>query len=122
MTDKNHIIIMVWPDGSWVSEEEIDGDMDWYLCTANKEDNYKEYEVPTDLNPDDVDELIELKALPGMIPDKMVGLEDQGKIQLPEDSIIVLEFPITDIPFVTSISGKMIINIKSASIELLKGK
>ena len=121
MTDKNHIIIMVWPDGSWASEEDVD-DMNWYLCTTDKADNYKEYEVPTDLDPEDIDELIELRALPGIIPDKIAGIEDQGKVQLPDDAIIVIDFPPEEIPFITSVTGKMIINTKTATLEILKGK
>ncbi|MCP4374055.1 MAG: hypothetical protein GY797_39010, partial [Deltaproteobacteria bacterium] len=61
------IKIYIWPDGSWESEEEID-DMDWFLSSSGKSDDYAEYNIPLGLEAEDIDELILLNALPGMIP------------------------------------------------------
>ena len=102
------IQIVVWPDGSWASEEEID-DIDWYLNSTGKSDDYTEYEVPIDLDDEDINELIELHALPGMLEPKNTQ-NIEGKIDLPEDSILVLEFPIEETPYITYLGGKMIIN------------
>lgn len=113
--------IYLWPDGSWVSEKEIDGDMDWYLCSTDKEENYAEYDIPIGLDDDDINELIELSSLPGMIKPKNYGDLD-GKVDLPNDSILVLEFPISEVPYITYLDGKMIINCTEMSIEVLKGK
>lgn len=114
--------IYVWPDGSWESEEDID-DMDWYLASAGKSDDYVEYNVPLELEMEDIEELIELNALPGMLPDAPPRLEDQGVVDLPHDSIIVLRFPENDEgPFITHLDGKMIISHPTLSLEVLKGK
>lgn len=121
MADENTEKIYLWPDNTWVRDSEVD-DLDWYIVSGGKSDDFAQYNVPSDLDDEDIDELIGLRALPGMIPTKIIGLEDQGKVQLPDDSIIVLEFPMTDVPFVTHINGKMIINVHESSIEILKGK
>jgi hypothetical protein len=114
------IKIFVWPDNSWTSEEEID-DMDWYLCSTGKSDDYAEYDIPIGLDEEDIDELIQLKALPGMIKPKNL-IELDGKVDLPTDSILVLEFPVSEVPYITHLDGKMIINCTEMSIEVLKGK
>lgn len=69
---ENTIVIYVWPDNTWVTEEDIDGDLDWYIFSGGKSDDFKEYKVSLDLSPDDIQELIDLQALPGMSPDKFV--------------------------------------------------
>lgn len=113
--------IYVWPDGSWESEEEID-DMDWYLTSSGKSDDYAEYKVPLELEAEDIDELIELNALPGMLPDTVQNkIEDQGVIPLPHDSILILTFTSEEDPYLTHLEGKIIINCTNMSIEVLKG-
>ena len=113
--------IYLWSDGLWEWDHEID-DLDLYISTNGKSDDFATYELPAELSDEDIDELIELSSLPGMIPDKVPGIENKGKVQLPDDAIIVLEFPMDDVPFITSINGKMIINTKTATLEILKGK
>ena len=113
--------IYLWPDGLWEWDHEID-DLDLYISTNGKSDDFAMYEVPAELSDEDITELIELSSLPGMIPDKIAGIEDQGKVQLPDDAIIVIDFPPEEIPFITSVTGKMIINTKTATLEILKGK
>ncbi len=113
------LTIYVWSDNSWESEEEID-DIDWYLSSSGKSDDYATYEVPLELEAEDIDELIELEALPGMIPEKTEFPE--GIIELPKDAILIINHPkdISD-SSVTILDGKMIINSAGLSIEVLKG-
>ena len=113
--------IYLWPDNSWEWDHEID-DLDWYIASGGKGEDFATYEVPTELDAEDIDELIELKALPGMSTPKAERIENQGLITLPTDSIIVLQFPMSETPFITHLDGKMIINCDNMSIEILKGK
>jgi len=113
--------IYVWQDGLWEWDHEID-DLDLYISTNGKSDDFAMYEVPAELSDEDITELIELSSLPGMIAPKAERIENQGLITLPTDSIIVLQFPMSETPFITHLDGKMIINCDNMSIEILKGK
>lgn len=116
--DNETFQIFVWADDSWVSEEDID-DMDWYLSSAGKSDDYATYDIPLGLEAEDIDELIELKALPGMLKNPL-KLEDEGIMDLPKNSVLILRYK-GETPYVHSVTGKMIINTTQMSIEILKG-
>jgi len=60
------IKIYVWPDGSWINEDDAE-DLDWYISSNGKSDDYSEHDVDINLEADDIEELIELQALPGML-------------------------------------------------------
>lgn len=117
------IKIYVWPDGSWISEEDID-DMEWYLFTTGKSDDYKEYQVPIELEAEDIEELISLNALPGMLPDPTtIKIEDMGKIEIPEDALLIVHHS-KDIDYnaVTILKDRMIVNAPGIFIEVITSK
>lgn len=111
--------LLVWPDYTWELAENID-DIDWYLCTTGKSDDYSMYDIPLELDEEDIEELVQLKSLPGML--KKENVFPSSKSTLPKDSILILEFPVEQTPFITKLDGKMIINCDTASLEILKGK
>jgi len=114
------LTIYVWPDDSWESEEEID-DMDWFLSSSGKSDDYASYEVPLDLEAEDIDELIMLKALPGMIPPKdEIETSLEKGLDLPADSILVITVPDGDSSaYITKLEGKIIINADNMGLQVL---
>lgn len=118
MDDK--IKIYVWPDNSWESEEEID-DLDWYISSNGKSDDYAEHMVPIELDAEDISELIELNALEGMLPDKF-KIEEKGKIKIPKDAILIITHA-KDIPYnaVTILEDRLIISAPDLTIEIIQG-
>lgn len=110
------IKIYVWPDGSWISEED---DLDWYISSSGKGDDFTEYEVPLELDSDDIDELIALQALPGMLPDTK---PKEGKIKVPEGATVIISHS-KDIDYnaVTMLEDRLIINAPNILIEIIKG-
>lgn len=121
--DNEKIKIYVWPDNSWVSEEDVE-DLDWYISSSGKSDDYAEYMVHIDLEPDDIEELIELQALEGMLPDKEKELDiyEMGEIKLDDDAVLIINHPkdIADY-HITQLDGKIIINSPGLSFSVLKG-
>ena len=120
MDDK--IKIFVWPDNSWVNEDDID-DMDWYLASTDKGDDYAKYYVSIELDADDIDELIELKALPGMLPDPKKSIEEMGKVPIPEGAILIVHHS-KDIDYsaTTILKDKIIINAPDIFVEVIQSK
>jgi len=120
MTEET-IKIYVWPDNSWISEEDVD-DIDLYIQSSGKSDDYAIYNIPTELESEDIEELISLKALPGMLSDD-IDLISKGEIILPMGSILVIKHPkdIKDTDILI-MDGQMIINSDNLSIKVLKGK
>lgn len=122
--------IYVWPDGSWESEEEID-DIDWYLSSASKSDDYKEYNIPLELEADDIEELIAINALPGMLPDPVSfegiidsnAIAEAGEIKIGEDDIIIVSHS-KDVDYnaVTLLDDRVIINAPGMVLKVVKGK
>jgi len=128
MDDK--LKIFLWPDGTWVSENDIDDwDIDWYTISTGKSDDYAIYYVPIELGAEDIEELISLNALPGMLPDKIkpedIKIEEMGKIVIPEGAIIIISHS-KDINYgaLTIIEGKLIVNAPNMIMEVItpKGK
>lgn len=115
------IKIYVWPDNSWESEEEIE-DLDWYISSMGKSDDYAIYEVPLELEADDIDELIELQALEGMLTNEP-KIEEMGKIKVPKDAILIVTHS-EDILYnaVTILENRMIISAPDLTIEIIQGK
>jgi len=113
--------ILVWPDGSWVSEDEID-DIDWFLTSAGRGDDYAEYLIPSELDNDDIDELIQLKAFPGMLPDK-INLVGKGKIEIPKGATLLVHYP-KDLEYKAffMLPGKLISNAPDMVIEVIMPK
>ncbi len=122
--------IYLWPDGSWESEDEID-DMDWYLSGSGKSDDYAIYNVPLDLESEDIEELIGLNALPGMLSDPISfeGVIDSntiasaGEIKIGEDDIIIVSHS-KDVNYnaVTILDDRVIINAPGMILKVVKGK
>ncbi len=127
MTDKDTLTIYVWPDGTWISEENVDGDFEWYLMFAGKSDDYASYDVSYDLDDSDIEELISLNALPGMLPDKpdtnTDNLEHQGKVPIPEGAILIVHHS-KDIEYqaVTMLKDRLIVNAPNIMIEVIQSK
>jgi len=123
MEDKN--LIYVWPDGHWVFEEDVDGgDLDWYIISAGKSDDYSEYHVPIELEADDIEELISLNALPGMLPDPIpTDITKMGKVAIPEGCILMVHHA-KDIEYnaVTMLEDKLIVNAPGIFIEVITPK
>lgn len=119
MSEKRQIL--VWPDYSWEFVDEIE-DLDWHLAESGKSDDYKEYNVPAELDFEDIEELIELRALEGMIPPKQDASE-LGVIKLDDSDILVIDLPKDiDSMDITTVPGKIIINSHDVSFHVLKGK
>lgn len=116
------LTIYVWPDKTWASEEDID-DLDWYIISTGKSDDYTEYEVSLDLEYEDIDELISLNALPGMLPDKPIGLEHQGKVSIPKGAILIVHHS-KDIEYnaTTMLEDKLIVNAPNIVVEVIMPK
>ena len=117
--------IFLWPDGTWISEEDVEGDdFDWYLMGAGKSDDFAEYEVSLDLEPDDIQELIDLKALPGMLPDIVPAdpqdIANMGVITIPEGAVLVVHHS-KDIEYnaVTMLEDRLIVNAPDITIEVI---
>lgn len=119
MDDK--IKIYVWTDNSWESEEEID-DLDWYISSMGKSDDYTEYMIPIELEADDITELIELNALEGMLPNEP-KIEVMGKIKIPKNALLIVTHD-KDIPYnaVTILEDRMIISAPNLTVEIIQGK
>jgi len=115
--------IYVWPDGTWVSEEDVNGDLDWYMVSSGKSDDFSEYLIPLPLDAKDIEELISLNALPGMLPDKPMGLEHQGKVSVPEGAILIVHHS-KDIEYnaVTMLEDKLIVNAPGTFVEVIMPK
>ena len=111
--------IFVWPDGHWVSEDDIP-DLDWYIASTGKSDDFSEHFIPIELEADDIEELISLNALPGMLPDKPMGLEHQGKVSVPEGAILIVHHS-KDIKYqaVTMLEDKLIVNAPDIMVEVI---
>ncbi len=114
------ILIYVWPDNTWISEEDID-DMDQYLCATKKSDDYTTYELDINLDAEDIQELIDLKALPGMLPP--LNQCPVGPIAIPKDSIIIITHS-KDIDYsaVTMLEDKLIVNAPKMTLEIIAPK
>jgi hypothetical protein len=116
--------IYVWPDGSWESEEDID-DMDWYLSSMGKSDDFSEHTVDLDLDYDDIQELIDLQALPGMLPDPVTinNIVGMGKIPVPKGAIVVVSHS-KDIEYnaVTMLEDRLIVNAPDVFVEIIQAK
>ena len=109
--------IYVWPDNSWVSEEDID-DIDWYISSGGISDDYAEYMVPIELEADDIDELIELQALEGMPPD-LPEIKKMGKIKISDNSTLIIHSINITYDEIVIKEGKVSINISNATIEVI---
>jgi len=59
------IKIYIWPDGSWETEEEID-DMDWYLSSSRKSDDYAVFDIPIKYSDEDIIDFVESEGLSGL--------------------------------------------------------
>ncbi len=118
----NTIKIYVWPDGSWVNEDDAD-DIDWYISSNGKSDDFSTHDVDAELEAEDIDELIELNALPGMLPDMPTKLEDMGKVSIPEGAVLIVHHS-KDIDYnaVTSLEDKMIVNAPNIFVEVIQKK
>ena len=119
------LTIYVWPDGSWISEEDAD-DLDWYISSASKSDDFATYEVSLELELDDIEELISLNALPGMIPEPQEGIikiEDMGKVEIPEGAVLIVHHS-KDIDYnaTTMLEDRMIVNAPDIFIEVIMSK
>lgn len=117
------IKIYVWPDGSWVSEDDID-DLDWYIVSTEKSDDYAIYNVPIELEAEDIEELINMQALPGMLPDPgELNIEDMGKVAIPEGAILFVHHS-KDIEYnaVTMLEDKLIVNAPGIFVEVIMPK
>lgn len=123
--DKETVTIYVWPDGSWISSEDPEADdMDWYTMTTGKSDDYASYEVSLDLEPEDIEELISMNALPGMLPDLITAnIEEMGKVKIPEGCILIVSHS-NDIDYnaVTMLEDKLIVNAPDLFIEVITPK
>ena len=130
-TPEDKLKIFVWADGSWESEEEID-DMDWYISSNGKSDDFTEYLIPIELDPEEIDELIELEALPGMLPDmpqeiqetqEIQGIIGGGKLAIPEGSVLIVHHS-KDIDYnaVTMLEDKLIVNAPDVFVEIIQSK
>jgi hypothetical protein len=117
------IKIYVWPDNHWASEDDID-DMDWYLSSNGRSDDYAIYYVPIELEYEDIEELIELQALPGMIPDeKEFDIIEEGKVKIPDNCIVIIHHS-KDIDYdaAFTLKDRVIINAPNMIMEVIKGK
>lgn len=124
MSDEETLTIYVWPDGTWISSEDPEADdMDWYTMSAGKSDDYASYEVSYELEADDIEELISLNALPGMLPDKPEGIENMGRVAIPKDCILIVSHS-KDIDYnaVTMLEDKLIVNAPGIFIEVITPK
>lgn len=112
--------IYVWPDKTWEFKNEIE-DLDWYIMSNGKSDDFLSTEAPAELEVEEIEELIDLDALPGMLPDKPKGLENQGKIGIAKGAIIMVHHS-EDIDYnaVTILKDKLIVNAPNLSIEVIK--
>lgn len=113
------IKIYVWPDGVWYSEEDI-VDIEW----LGKSDDYSEHLVPIELEADDIEELISLNALPGMLIDAQVTpIENMGKVEIPEGAVVIIHHS-KDIEYkaTTMLEDKLIINAPNIFIEVIMPK
>jgi len=117
MTDET-MKIYVWPNGHWESEDDVK-DIDLFCELNGKSDDYFEHYLSTELDAEDINELIELKALPGMLKDT-VKTKLEGIIDLPKDSVLIINCPSED-GYVTQLKNKIVINCSKMSIEVLKG-
>lgn len=116
------IKIYVWPDGHWVSEEDVD-DLDWYISSSGKSDDFSEHEISLELDADDIEELISMNALPGMLPDKPQKIEHMGKVSIPEGAILIVHHS-KDIEYsaVTMLEDKLIVNAPGVFVEVIQPK
>lgn len=112
--------VWVWADNSFVVEDDLeDGDLDLYIMFTGKSDDCAQYDVPLGLDAEDIEELIILEALPGMLKPTQTL---EGEINLPKDSVLIIKCPTGD-AFVTQTKSKIIISgTPQMSIEVLKGK
>lgn len=118
--------IYVWADGTWISEEDTEGDLDWYIFSSGKSDDYTAYDISSELEPEDIDELISLEALPGMLPEPQEGIikiEDMGKIPIPEGAVVLVHHS-KDIEYnaVTMLEDRLIVNAPDIFIEIITPK
>ena len=109
--------VYLWPDKTWAYEEDID-DLDWFLVSGGKSDDFTTHEIPDELDAEDIEELINMNALPGMTstkPDVM-----KGKIEIPEGSVLVIRFQ-GDLDFnaVTILDDRLVVNAPNISVEIL---
>lgn len=114
------IKIYLWPDGSWVSEDDVD-DLDWYITSTGKSDDFGIYDVSLDLEPDDIEELILLNALPGMLIDpQVVSIENMGKVEIPEGAIVIIHHS-KDIEYkaTTMLEDRLIVNAPNLFVEVI---
>jgi len=119
--------VYLWPDNTWEFEEEID-DIEWFLVSGGKSDDYTTYEIPDELDAEDINELISMDALPGMTsvkPDVMKGKIEipdvmKGKIEIPDGSVLVIRFQ-GDLDFnaVTILNDRLVVNAPNISVEIL---
>ena len=121
-TPDDKLKIWVWPDGSWISEDDVD-DLDWYISSNGKSDDFSEHLIPLLLDGDDIEELISMNALPGMLPDKPAGLEHQGKVSVPDGAILIVHHS-KDIEYkaVTMLEDRMIVNAPNTFVEVIMPK
>lgn len=122
MTNRT-IMIYVWPDRSWVSEEDVD-DLDWYIASTGKSDDFSIHDVPLDLEADDIEELISMDALPGMLPEvTTLKIEQMGKVSIPEGAILMVHHS-KDIEYnaVTMLKDKLIVNAPGIMVEVIMPK
>ena len=121
-TPADKLLIYVWPDGSWVSEDDVD-DLDWYISSNGKSDDFSEHFIPLELDAEDIEELISLNALPGMLPDKVQKIEHMGKVSIPEGAILIVHHS-KDIEYnaVTMLEDKLIVNAPDVFVEVIQSK
>ena len=118
---KDKIKIYVWADKSWISEENVN-DIDFYISSMGKSDDYATYLVPIKLDPEDIQELIDLNALPGMLPNtRVLGLKEM--IKVPKGASVIIKHK-KDINYnpITTLSDRIIITAPDIEITLVKPK
>ncbi len=122
-TSEGMLKIYLWPDGSWIEETDDIDDLDWYITSTGKSDDYTEHFVPIELDAEDIDELIKMKALPGMLPDKIQLIEDMGKVSIPKGAILIVHHS-KDIEYsaVTMLEDRLIVNAPDVFIEIIQPK
>ncbi|MDP8268304.1 MAG: hypothetical protein P9L97_06195 [Candidatus Tenebribacter davisii] len=122
------IKIFVWSDNTWMYEDDIeDGDLDWFCMETGKSDDFAEYQVSLDLEADDIQMLIDLNSLPGMLPDPVASevkpIEEMGKISIPVGAIVIVSHS-KDIDYsaVTMLEDRLIVNAPDLFIEVIMPK
>ena len=96
------------------------------MASTGKSDDFAIYNIPLELDGDDIEELIRMQALPGMLPDKPTLesiIESGGEIKIdPDDIVIISHSKDIDYNAVTMLEDRLIINAPDLKIKIVKGK